>query len=77
MKKYFFLTLLLATIAHSIDAQQNLFGGSPIISPEIHSDNTVTFRLLAPDAKVVKISGEWMPMQEWHLDFIFYKRWQS
>ena len=35
--------------------------GPRIVSPEIHSDNTVTFRLLAPKATRVTISGEWMP----------------
>ncbi len=31
-----------------------------IVSPEIHPDNTVTFRLLAPDAKEVTLRGDWM-----------------
>ncbi|KPK84010.1 MAG: hypothetical protein AMS27_11210 [Bacteroides sp. SM23_62_1] len=31
-----------------------------MISPEIHPDNTVTFRLLAPNATRVTVSGEWM-----------------
>jgi len=34
--------------------------GPRIISPEIHPDNTVSFRLLAPKATQVTISGEWM-----------------
>ncbi|TMI93750.1 MAG: esterase [Bacteroidetes bacterium] len=63
MRKYFFLTLLMAVIAGSTDAQQTLFGGSQIISPEIHNDNTVTFKSSAPSAKEVTILGEWMPSQ--------------
>lgn len=35
--------------------------GPRIVSPEIHPDNTVTFRLIAPKATRVTISGEWMP----------------
>ncbi len=31
-----------------------------IVSPEIHPDNTVTFRLLAPDADQVTLRGDWM-----------------
>ncbi|MDF2441176.1 MAG: hypothetical protein JWN98_2160 [Abditibacteriota bacterium] len=31
----------------------------PLISPEVHADRTVTFRLRAPDAKSVTVSGEW------------------
>lgn len=30
-----------------------------LVSPEVHPDRTVTFRLRAPDAKGVKVSGEW------------------
>ena len=45
------------------NAQQNLFIASQIISPELHNDKTVTFRLLAPNAQEVTISGDWMPVQ--------------
>jgi enterochelin esterase family protein len=31
---------------------------SPLVSPEVHSDRSVTFRLRAPNAKQVKVSGE-------------------
>jgi enterochelin esterase family protein len=31
-----------------------------LISPEIHNDNSVTFRILAPSAKLVKLHGSWM-----------------
>lgn len=33
----------------------------PIISPEVLQDNKITFRLYAPEAKTVKINGNWMP----------------
>jgi len=33
--------------------------GQAIISPEVHGDRTVTFRLRASNAKEVKVSGEW------------------
>jgi len=46
-------------------AQQSLFGGEQIVSPEIHDDNSVTFRLNAPSAKEVKLAGEWMPAEGW------------
>ena len=36
-------------------AQQALFGGQDITSPEIHENNSVTFRVSAPNAKEVKI----------------------
>jgi len=34
--------------------------GPRIVSPEINSNNSVTFRLLAPEASKVTISGNWM-----------------
>ena len=46
-------------------AQQALWGGSNLVSPEIHEDRTVTFRLLAPEANEVKLSGDWMPSEGW------------
>jgi len=46
-------------------AQQALWGAAPTISPEITEDNSVIFRLQAPNAKEVKISGDWMPAEGW------------
>ena len=61
------LTLLAATlaIAGSLQAQElanfSFFGGQrPIVSPEIQNDS-VTFRLKADYATIVKLSGSWMP----------------
>jgi enterochelin esterase family protein len=31
----------------------------PLVSPEVHADRTVTFRLRAPNASKVTVSGEW------------------
>ena len=45
-------------------AQQALFGGQSIISPEVHTDNTVTFRFLAPKAIKVQLTGEFLPPQK-------------
>ncbi len=53
------LTMIEAT------AQQSLWGGEEIISPEIHEDHTVTFRVNAPNASEVRISGDWMPPEGW------------
>jgi enterochelin esterase family protein len=58
----FFSSIVLTV---SAVAQQALFGGSEITSPEVNSDKTVTFRFLAPSAKEVRISGDWMPSQGW------------
>jgi enterochelin esterase-like enzyme len=62
MKKTLILTFLtIILICRTSFSQQALFGGANITSPEINADNSVTFRFQAPDAKEVKISGDWMP----------------
>lgn len=63
MKKLFFLSalLLMCTVAF---AQQALWGGAPVVSPEIHDDNTVTFRLKAPKAVKVQVTGDFLPTQK-------------
>ncbi|MCF0174854.1 MAG: esterase, partial [Bacteroidales bacterium] len=45
-------------------AQQALWGGPQIVSPEIHPDNTVTIRLRAPKAIRVQVTGDFLPVQK-------------
>lgn len=45
-------------------AQQALWGGPQIVSPDIHENNTVTFRLRAPKAVKVEITGDFLPKQK-------------
>lgn len=45
-------------------AQQALWGGAPVVSPEIHDNNTVTFRLKAPKAVKVQVIGDFLPTQK-------------
>jgi enterochelin esterase-like enzyme len=67
MKKHFFLTLSFSVlIVFNTFAQQALWGPQGIISPEVKGDNSVTFRFQAPNAIVVRITGDWMPMQGWN-----------
>ena len=42
-------------------AQQALWGSAPVVSPEVHSDHTVTFRLKAPKARQVQLHGDFLP----------------
>ncbi len=37
------------------------WGRNPIKSPEVQKDGKITFRLFAPDAEKVELSGNWMP----------------
>lgn len=64
MKKRIALTIFLGLFCLASYAQQALGGSTNLISPEVNKDNqTVTFRLLAPNATEVKVSGDWMPWQ--------------
>jgi enterochelin esterase family protein len=65
MKKVLLLTGIIVLAAAQLVAQQALWGGGDVISPEINDDNSVTFRFLAPDAGEVKVSGDWMPSEGW------------
>jgi enterochelin esterase family protein len=49
-----------------VQAQENLPSGQrkEIISPEIHADNSVTFRLMAPNANQVSVTGDFLVQQE-------------
>ena len=60
MKRLSFLAafLLMSVVTF---AQQALWGSQDIISPEIHPDNTVTFRYLAPKAIRVQVTGDFLP----------------
>lgn len=53
----------------TVFAQQALFGGQNIISPEIHEDNTVTFRFYAPKAIKVQVTGDFLPTQKMETQF--------
>jgi len=72
MKKSIVLFLIMASITSY--AQQALWGAAEIVSPEINADNSVTFRYAAPDAKEVKLSGDWMPAEGWTPGSIVMKK---
>jgi len=51
-------------LAFSVFQSQAQFQSPPKInSPEVNKDNTMTFRLLAPNATTVSIKGSWMNKQ--------------
>lgn len=60
MKRIIFACLACVAFM-TANAQQALFNENEIVSPEIHNDGTVTFRLLAPKAVQVQITGDFMP----------------
>lgn len=61
-----FAFILMAFISLEANAQQALWGAPGIVSPEVKENRTVTFRFQAPEAREVKISGDWMPAQGWN-----------
>lgn len=50
-----------ASATVGLSAQQALWGVPEMNSPEINGDNTVTFRLKAPNASSVKVKGDFLP----------------
>ena len=63
MRKFWIFIAFAMLLPITSAAQQALWRGTQIISPEINNDNTVTFRLVTPDSTEVKISGDWMPSE--------------
>lgn len=55
------LSVLILLVAIGAYAQQALWGVPQVISPEVNSDGTVTFRLKAPDAVKVSLTGSFVP----------------
>lgn len=58
------LILFIMTTTIPAFAQQALFGGQDIKSPEIKADNSVVFRLFAPNADTVQITGDFLPTEK-------------
>lgn len=66
MKKQFYLLIsLIFTSIGALNAQQNIGtqNNKTNLSPIINSDNSVSFKLYAPNAKTVTIKGDWMQPQ--------------
>lgn len=63
MKRLTALTVALL-IGMTMFAQQALWGTAPVVSPEIHDNNTVTFRFKAPKAVRVQLTGDFLPVQK-------------
>ncbi len=63
MKKIIVSTLILLFCISSY-AQQSLWSGKNVTSPEVNPDHTVTFRMIAPEATVVQVTGDFLPEQK-------------
>ena len=58
------MTLCMATLTTSSFAQQNIFNAQAPMSPEVNGDKTVTFRIMAPEAQKVQVTGDFLPTQK-------------
>lgn len=58
------IVLAAAALSFSAMAQQAFWGVPQVKSPEINADKSVTFRLHAPDAKEVKVTGDFLPTEK-------------
>ena len=57
-------TLLIMLFTIGMYAQQALWGGAQIVSPQVNADRTVTFRFEAPNADTVQITGDFLPTEK-------------
>ncbi len=60
IRKFMIVLFLGVLIPVQISAQEALWGGASITSPEFHDDHRVTFRIQAPEANSVLLSGDWI-----------------
>ncbi|MFA7210873.1 MAG: esterase, partial [Bacteroidales bacterium] len=66
MKKLVVFLFALFLLEVHTYGQQAIFQGAPqIVSPEIHSDGSVTFRFQAPNAGEVRLTGDFLPPDGW------------
>lgn len=59
-KSFKYLFLLVGLFGLITNSALSQFQQDPVISPEFHDDGSVTFRIMAPTADSIKISGSWM-----------------
>ncbi|MBE6196481.1 MAG: esterase [Rikenellaceae bacterium] len=57
------LLLIFTLLSLMAGAQEALWNHSDITSPEIHANGSVTFRLVAPEAQKVELTGDFLPPQ--------------
>lgn len=74
MKKTVFLSAMLILGSMATWAQEALFSGQNVVSPEVKGDGTVVFRLFAPKAVSVKITGDFLPQEKINTSNGVYER---
>lgn len=64
MKRIFTFCLVLFSAVMTLSAQQTIHHRSSTFSPELLADGRVAFRLNAPNAQSVELTGDMLPEQE-------------
>ena len=67
--KRFLLLMAVAFLPLAASAQQALGPGTGLVSPQINPDHSVTFRYHNPTAKVVLVTGDFLPTAPIEVDF--------
>ena len=63
-RNLFLSVLFMIMVSLSVQAQEALFQAQQIISPEILENNAIIFRVLAPEAKSVQVTGDFLPTEK-------------
>lgn len=58
------MVMLASAMAPDASAQQALWSGAQVVSPQINEDNTVTFRYSGPNVIRVQVTGDFLPPQK-------------
>ena len=56
--------LMVFAMALDASAQQALWSGAQVVSPQVNEDNTVTFRYSGPNVIRVQVTGDFLPPQK-------------
>lgn len=74
MKRFVISLAILSVIGLPQMAQQAIEGEQETVSPEINENRTVTFRLQAPHAEEVKLTGDWLPAEDFVPGSVFMEK---
>ena len=58
------MVMLASAMVPDASAQQALWSGAQVVSPQINDDNTVTFRYSGPNVIRVQVTGDFLPPQK-------------
>ena len=74
MKTHYFIILAILILSPQLQARGNLLSGEKreIVHPGVYADNNVAFRLMAPNADSVHVTGEFLTSNDRAQDYQDY-----